>query len=258
VNCDMATSDPLAAGQARWRPNLAGPSRLIEVVRELSAGCVWTQSITPIDMLHALRSECDEVELELARLPTPANATAVGSNGTRVREDSAATSATRNEDTSELVSELGDVLFDALMVHAVFSRVYGLDPDAAWNAACRKVEGRTPYMPWGDGSARADTVAEAEAHWQEAKRQEKLSLTTTSGRGGDHHATRQEVPVLQTVSSVHPVETERGLRPSGPREAACCTPASTSTSPTGNTSFTSLGIGFALGVAAAVACRRCL
>jgi NTP pyrophosphatase (non-canonical NTP hydrolase) len=244
VNCDMATSDPLAAGQARWRPNLAGPSRLIEVVRELSGGCVWTQSITPIDMLHALRSECDEVELELARLPAPANATAVGSNGTHIREDAASASATRNEDTSELVSELGDVLFDALMVHAVFSRVYGLDPDAAWNAACRKVEGRTPYMPWGDGSARADTVAEAEAHWQEAKRREKLSLTTTSG--------------LQTVSSEHPVETERGLRPSGPREAACCTPASTSTSPTGSISFTSLGIGFALGVAAAVACRRCL
>lgn len=78
------------------------------------------------------------------------------------------------EQHERLVSELGDVLFDALMLHGACTRAYRLDPEAPWRAAVAKVERRTPYMAlWGDGVAKAATIEEAEGHWQTAKRKEK-------------------------------------------------------------------------------------
>ena len=40
---------------------------------------------------------------------------------------------------SELTRELGDVLFDTLMLTAICTRDFAIDPDVAWQAAAEKV-----------------------------------------------------------------------------------------------------------------------
>merc|ERR1712146_373500 len=65
-----------------------------------------------------------------------------------------------------------------LMINAVVSRDFALDPTAAWTSAIQKVERRTPYVPlWGDGSI-ARTAEEATAHWMAAKKLEKKDKGT--------------------------------------------------------------------------------
>jgi len=77
--------------------------------------------------------------------------------------------------TDALISELGDILFDCLMLEASIRRDYGLGINSAWDAASSKVERRTPYMTqWGDGKSIATTVEDAERIWQDVKQQEKL------------------------------------------------------------------------------------
>uniref|UniRef100_A0A7S2P2C8 Uncharacterized protein n=1 Tax=Leptocylindrus danicus TaxID=163516 RepID=A0A7S2P2C8_9STRA len=53
-------------------------------------------------------------------------------------------------------------------------RDYGLDVGEAWQAACAKVERRTPYMnEWGDGKSNANSSEEATQLWKTAKAEEK-------------------------------------------------------------------------------------
>ena len=247
----MAASQP-PHGATRWRPDLVGPVRLLEVVNELAAGCVWTQSIAPLDMLHQLRSECDEVELEVTRLLPNADHHHDGAEAPAVCHGRDGRGCTR-----ALVAELGDVLFDALMVHAVFTREFKLDPLAAWKSACRKVEGRTPYMPWGDGSARADTVEEAEAHWQAAKRREKLAAATSLPNCDCSCHTEITTTPDDTHSNTGKMFPRNGVVPADSDEALNCRDATFSiVSRLASSSFATLGVGFALGVAVAVGYER--
>jgi NTP pyrophosphatase (non-canonical NTP hydrolase) len=128
---------------------LEGRARLLSVVEELSQSCPWTKSITCRDMVTWLRSECAEVKEALQDAKTSPAA------------------------LQHLTAEIGDVLFDALMLHVVFLREFGVPYSLAWDVAARKIEGRTPYMAaWGDGSVAA-TAAEAELLWQAAKKKER-------------------------------------------------------------------------------------
>ena len=88
---------------------------------------------TPI---YRLGAECEELSQEF---PVVADV----NTDARDKEDGAGPAV----DRLRLVSELGDVLFDALMLNGACTRAFGLDPEAAWNAAVEKVERRTPYVP---------------------------------------------------------------------------------------------------------------
>lgn len=77
-----------------------------------------------------------------------------------------------------IISELGDILFDTLMLEMLLRKEMNFGVNEAWEAAARKVERRTPYMkPWGDGSILAETMEEAEAIWKSVKRKEKEENT---------------------------------------------------------------------------------
>lgn len=76
---------------------------------------------------------------------------------------------------SELIKELGDVLFDTLMLIEVASAEFpdtGVSLESCASSACSKVRRRCPYVFDKDSQA-AMTVADAEAAWQDAKRRER-------------------------------------------------------------------------------------
>ena len=122
----------------------------------LRSRCPWTASESCRRILPWLMSEVDEVDealdwVELAK-----------SSG---EEDRAA---------AHLTSELGDLLFDALMAVRLAQRdVPGVTVEGAARAAAAKIRGRTPYMPqWRQGDASASTAADAMRHWKAAKQRE--------------------------------------------------------------------------------------
>eukprot|EP00035_Acanthoeca_spectabilis_P025102 m.456853 g.456853 ORF g.456853 m.456853 type:complete len:217 (-) comp21131_c0_seq1:335-985(-) len=147
--------------QAVWTPALSGRDRLVAVVAELGRTCVWTQSRQPADMLREIRSEITELEVEV-QIETQRRA-ALGSQRLNQRFD------------HNLISELGDVLFDCLMLHGACCRAFEINPAVPWDAAAAKVEYRTPYMMWGDGVTTATTVEETQALWTAAKAIEKVT-----------------------------------------------------------------------------------
>ena len=115
-------------------------------------------------MLAWLSGECTELQDELVRV--------------RVRNGSLTSSPSIRINDSQkerIVSELGDVLFDTLMLEMICRRELGLEKEDAWEAAYSKVERRTPYMSvWGNnGKFSATTSEEAEEIWQIMKKLEK-------------------------------------------------------------------------------------
>eukprot|EP00419_Tripos_fusus_P014149 CAMPEP_0172737000 /NCGR_PEP_ID=MMETSP1074-20121228/116542_1 /TAXON_ID=2916 /ORGANISM="Ceratium fusus, Strain PA161109" /LENGTH=229 /DNA_ID=CAMNT_0013566313 /DNA_START=218 /DNA_END=904 /DNA_ORIENTATION=+ len=131
-----------------------GDQRLSAVVAELVRNCPWTATVDASTMISWMRSELDEFKAALEQFRDE------GTEDAKVAREA-------------LISELGDVLFDALMLNAVAARELALDPDAAWKAAATKVENRTPYMwLWGDGSV-ARTAQEASGMWAAAKLRER-------------------------------------------------------------------------------------
>ena len=80
---------------------------------------------------------------------------------------------------AHLTSELGDVLFDALMCVRIAQRDCGegrVTLEGVVNAATAKIKRRTPYMrEWrtlSDAEGFPATEAEAMKHWKKAKRAE--------------------------------------------------------------------------------------
>jgi len=124
-------------------------------------------------MMKYLQSEVLEFESELDLLPGDAGACADDT-------DSSSTTTggigSRHTNLDAMVSELGDILFDALMLESSVRRKYGLRDGEAWEKACEKVERRTPYMKeWGDGKSTVTNREEAIALWNEVKDREKRS-----------------------------------------------------------------------------------
>ena len=146
--------------------------RLNYIVECLSQSCPWTKSITAKQMISWLKSEVLELEEEL--------------NLWEKEKDQSSSSSKRimSRRQNELVSEMGDILFDVLMLEMILRRDYyssdRIDKEEeqqnvdAWLSACEKIERRTPYMKeWGDGISVATTVEEANVLWQAAKKKEK-------------------------------------------------------------------------------------
>ncbi len=117
------------------------------MVDSLGDSCPWTASITPMQMIGWLRSELDELAFELQ------SAADLGMGSARgAAREGAGRVASGPEVLAEakLISELGDVLFDALMLNGACSRHYGIDPDAGTLcriAACPPYVARPPSAP---------------------------------------------------------------------------------------------------------------
>ena len=121
-------------------PSLA---QLATLISRLGQTCPWTRAQGPQDMLFWTRKECLEVE-EVIRKPAPI-------------------------DTKALTKELGDVLFDVLMMIEVTGREHDVTLESCCASACEKLRQRSPYLFSG---ASPKSIEEAEAMWQAGKRQE--------------------------------------------------------------------------------------
>ena len=128
-------------------------STLIASVSQLGRDCPWTEEQTPGSVLAFLRGEVDEVEAELDGCWLPGKA--------------------------DLISELGDVLFNALLAVEVCARDSGrgadgepaITLDAVADSMVRKLRRRYPQL--FDGSLRSMSVAQARQAWIDGKQAEK-------------------------------------------------------------------------------------
>jgi len=138
---------------------LMGRHRLFNVVSCLGQSCPCTRSIKANDMLHYLKSEVDELHHELDIIKS---------------DDICYWRCYSDKRKKAMASELGDILFDVLMLEMIMRRDYGISIDEAWQVAAEKIERRTPYMKeWGDGISNAKSVEDAERIWKAVKEREK-------------------------------------------------------------------------------------
>ncbi|KAL1504378.1 hypothetical protein AB1Y20_010784 [Prymnesium parvum] len=161
---------------------------LAATVDRLGAECPWTAAQKSEDMMHYLRKECLEVEEVLL--------------GAR----------SRPVDKANLTQELGDVLFDVLLLIRVSARDHGIDLESCCTSAVEKIERRCPYL--SDPALRAATASDATRLWSQAKLAEQTA-------GGCHNAaeSRTHEPCLASAQVVGtaPVECEEVV---GARAAA--------------------------------------
>jgi len=123
-------------------------SRLAKLVSRLGRECPWTKAQCTSDMLYYTRKECLEVE-ECLRC--------------------------KQVDSLELIKELGDVLFDVLMMIEVSGRERPeISLEACAASACKKLETRSPYLFNGPA---AMTLEEAERAWQAGKQNERVEAS---------------------------------------------------------------------------------
>jgi len=137
-------------------PEESGRHSLWFTVERLNApdGCAWTRSNSADMLLNCCKDECEEALQEIACL--------LGSSSEPSRRSA-------NHVRGALVSELGDVLFCALMAVFLAAREQSLEVPDVIARAVQKIRWRTPYIPeWGDGSIAA-TAADAEAIWKARK-----------------------------------------------------------------------------------------
>ena len=117
------------------------PAGLAAIVSRLGKECPWTKKQDTHDMIYHARKELLEVE-DVFR---------------SAKRDG------KGLDTHALTKELGDVLFDVMMMIEVTSREHpAVTLEACTASACQKVRKRCPYI---FGGARANTIEEAEAAW---------------------------------------------------------------------------------------------
>jgi len=166
-------------------------SALTDVVQRLGVECPWTKQQSAADMLYHLRSEVLEVETVLREQ--------------RAHPERAAKLA------HDLVGELGDVLFDALLLIRVCERdVPGVSLEGVCEAANLKLRRRVPYMFSG---APAPSIEEAERGWQAAKKREREATEAATSQGLAPVAlalTRTPVPLVFDEAGAQPaLEAER-------------------------------------------------
>ena len=122
---------------------------LVQLVERLGAECPWTKQQDCHDMIYYTRKELLEVE-DVFR---------------------GASKGRGSVDAADLTKELGDVLFDALMMIEVTRRNHSqVSINACAASALDKLRRRAPYMFDGKG---ASSIEEAEAGWQAAKQAER-------------------------------------------------------------------------------------
>ena len=201
----LAPASDAPASDAPALPD--GAAALLDVVARLLAppgppahGCPWSAGVDARAMLAWLASETDEISEALDDCDA-ANADA---------DADAAAAAAAGAARAALCSELGDLLFDALMLCGMVRRDFGPSPGGVtpWAAAAEKIKRRTPYMTrWGPPGVTASTSAEAEVLWQAAKRREKgdeevVGDAVAVDGGGEEAAVLQEPPPAAAAAAV--------------------------------------------------------
>ena len=166
---------------------------LYNVVQCLGESCPWTASVSPKSMLKALNSEIcelyDEIDYQTQQKEKHQQGSLFFNNNSSSVNNGKFQLRHRKD---ELIDEIGDILFDALMIELVCRREYNIGPNAAWDAAITKIKRRTPYMKqWNNGlDITASTVEDCEAIWKDIKakepKKEKL-VSTASYRRSDHN-----------------------------------------------------------------------
>lgn len=137
---------------------LYGEPRLKNVVQALMSSHPWAKSVSGLEMIRFLSSECEELQEEL-RSPTI--------------------------NINQLYSEMGDILFDTTFLLAICERDFGLKREICFQKAAEKIEWRTPHMLWGKHYKPDVTIQETEEMWRKRKRSFKAKNFVYS------HKTRQ-------------------------------------------------------------------
>ena len=136
---------------------LYGFERLKKVVDQVTkptsnGGTHFCERTTSKQLLNFIRGELDEVEQELEKCASHPNS------------------------VRDLASELGDVLFDTLLLVSKCSRDFSsesLSLNSVAHAAALKVERRCPYVFKGDSSTKLPSLEAERIAWRAAKEKEK-------------------------------------------------------------------------------------
>ena len=183
---------------------LVGRERLLAVVSKLGQSCPWTASVNGPMMIEWLQAELIELSQELSYYyydeeeeeDYSSSSTMVTTSQKKKKKKQQRQCFGPLQSDDPLISELGDVIFDVLLLQYVLRRDFGFDAgdDAPWHVAALKVERRTPYMKeWGDGVSVAKTVEDTKRYWKAAKKQEKQQLAKIASKSSprrnrrDHH-----------------------------------------------------------------------
>lgn len=170
------TSGVIASQTPLCPPSAAGASALAELlsVAEMVArpvparGCPWVERQTVASIVTSLRGEADEVCEELNLIAAESEAAAVGEGAMHQREEACGAAKTFSR-TKELQSEIGDVLFNALLMVLVAERDMGVSVAGCFSDIRDKIIRRCPHV-FGDEVAA--TPGEASALWKAAKDRE--------------------------------------------------------------------------------------
>mmetsp|Transcript_41869 Transcript_41869/g.99386 ORF Transcript_41869/g.99386 Transcript_41869/m.99386 type:complete len:279 (-) Transcript_41869:160-996(-) len=148
-----------------WQEGLVDVGQLMDVVDSLAScpedgGCPWTAEQGALDVLVHAVSELEEIRDELLLGPA--------------------------SDHNALQSELGDLLFNTLLLIKVCERdqLGGTTLSAAARFATAKVRRRAPFVFADDPSmARPLTPEDASAMWKQVKKKEKMGLIPDAPKG---------------------------------------------------------------------------
>jgi len=117
--------------------------KMISLIEQLRGenGCPWVKQQTFVKHFEELKKEVQEVE-----------------------------AAINNGDDNNLEEELGDVLWDALMLIKISEDEYGFKLENISEKICQKIIRRNPHM---FGNEKASSPEEAIKIWERIKREEK-------------------------------------------------------------------------------------
>ena len=100
--------------------DLYGRARLFNVIQYLHVSCPWSKSVTSETMLDFLESEIKELRDELTTMKKCANEEEKKYSRDGDDDNTATTSSSNNK--AALVSEVGDIIFDVLMLEMALKR----------------------------------------------------------------------------------------------------------------------------------------
>mmetsp|Transcript_2708 Transcript_2708/g.4735 ORF Transcript_2708/g.4735 Transcript_2708/m.4735 type:complete len:187 (+) Transcript_2708:173-733(+) len=155
-------------------PSVKNMFELMDVIRELMDRCSFVGDVSAYEIIKFAKSELDEIQLEMCisdahndrgdrRRSLETGGMIPGSN-TPLPEKS------DTENLSSLQTELGDLIFNSLLLASVLQRDYpGIKLDKAIETVIEKVVRRSPHV---FGNEVALTRKEAEALWQREKAKE--------------------------------------------------------------------------------------
>ena len=108
---------------------LYGRERLFNVIKCLSISCPWTKSITPPTMLTFLESELKELRHELDILSKSKKEAAANNDDQTISNDDGGdndnnsdSKVTLQNNKDALISEVGDIIFDVLVLEMAIRR----------------------------------------------------------------------------------------------------------------------------------------